>query len=165
VLVYFPQGVLFVKAFDAMDHMKTSEYIFGSLDEATREVEEENVVQVVTDNAPNCVGAEKLIMEKYKTIYWTPCAPHYLNLLLHDLAKFPWINKTIRRGKTMENFIINHRLTLSMYGKNASRVILRPCDTRFTIFYITLRRVVEEKASLRIVFAILSGRDLAFQKN
>jgi tryptophanase len=75
-----------------MDQVKTTEYIFKILDEAIQEVGEENVVHVVTDNASNCVGARKMLMEKHKTIYWTPCAAHYLDLLL-DLAKFPWINE------------------------------------------------------------------------
>eukprot|EP00253_Pinus_taeda_P032271 PITA_32271 len=151
VLVYCPQGVLFLKAINAMDRVKTSEFIFGILDEAIREVGVANVVHV-TDNASNCVGAGKLIMEKYNQIYWTPCAAHCLDLMLHDLAKFPWVNETIRRAKTISNFIINHRLTLSIYRKNASKELLRPCDTRFATFYITLKRVVEEKASLRAVF-------------
>jgi hypothetical protein len=90
-----------LKQLDAMDHVKTSEYIFGILDEAINKVGEENVGQVVINNASNCVGVGKLIMEKYKTIYWTPCVTHCLDLLLHDLAKFPWVNETIRRAKTM----------------------------------------------------------------
>ena len=95
VLVYCPQGVLFLKAVNAMDRVKTSEFIFGILDEAIQEVGVENVVHVVTDNASNCVGAGTLIMEKYGQIYWTPCAAHCLDLMLHDLAKFPWVNETI----------------------------------------------------------------------
>lgn len=50
-------------------------------------------------SASNCVGAGKMIMDKYRKIYWTPCVAHCLDLLLHDLAKFPWINETVRRGK------------------------------------------------------------------
>jgi len=98
-----------------MDQMKTAEYIFRILDEAIQEVGVESVVHVVTNNASNCVGAGKMLMEKHKTIYWTPCAAHCLDLLLHDLAKFPWINETIRRARTAVNFVINHRLTLSIY--------------------------------------------------
>ena len=124
----------------------------------------ENVVHVITNNASNCVGAGKLIMEKYNKIYWTPCAAHCLDLMLHDLAKFPWVNETIRRAKTISNFIINHRLTLNIYRKNASKELLRPCDTRFATFYITLKRVVEEKASVRVVFCNTEWRDLPFQK-
>eukprot|EP00253_Pinus_taeda_P019249 PITA_19249 len=138
VLVYCPQGVLFLKAINAMDQVKTSEFIFGILDEAIQEVGVENVVHVVTDNASNCVGVGKLIMEKYNQIYWTPYAAHCLDLMLHDLAKFLWVNETIRRAKTISNFIINHRLTLSIYRKNASKELLRPCDTRWKMMHSPL---------------------------
>ncbi|GLJ31787.1 hypothetical protein SUGI_0639420 [Cryptomeria japonica] len=134
-----------------MNHKKTSEYIFQILEEAILEVGVENVVQVVTDSATNCVGAKRLIVEKYPQIYWSPCAAHCLDLLLHDLAKFPWIHEAIHRGREIANFIRNHRLTLSLHRKHASRELLRPCDIRFALFYITLKRVVEEKATLRSV--------------
>jgi hypothetical protein len=39
------------------------------LDEAIQEVGEENVAQVITDSASNCVGVGKMIMEKYTKIY------------------------------------------------------------------------------------------------
>eukprot|EP01018_Ginkgo_biloba_P014500 Gb_32569 [translate_table: standard] len=150
VLVYSPQGVLFVKAVDAIDHKNTSEFIFKILEEAVLEVGEENVVQVVTDSASNCVGAGKLIMDRFKKIYWTPCAAHCLDLLLHDLGKLPWVNEAIRRGKII-SFVFNHRLTLSIYRKHAMKELLRPCDTRFSTYYIMLKRMVEEKASLRLI--------------
>eukprot|EP01018_Ginkgo_biloba_P031482 Gb_30430 [translate_table: standard] len=151
VLVYSPQGVLFLKAIDTMDHKKTSEFIFKILEEAVLEVGEENVVQIVKDSASNCVGADKLITERFKITYWTPCAAHCPNLLLHDLGKLPWVNEAIRRGKSISNFVVNHRLTLSIYRKHAMKELLRPCDTRFATYYIMLKRVFEEKASLRLI--------------
>jgi hypothetical protein len=113
------------------------------LDQAIQEIGEENIPKVVTNNASNCVGAEKMIMDKYKNIYWTPCTTHCFNLLLHNLAKFPWVDKTIQRTRMDVNFVMNHHLTLSIY-RNASRELLRPCDTRFAIFFITQKRIVEE---------------------
>eukprot|EP00253_Pinus_taeda_P017432 PITA_17432 len=152
VLVSCPRGVLFLKVVDASGNKKTSEYIFKILEEAILEVGEENVVQIITDSASNCVGAGKMVMDKYRKIYWTPCAAHCLDLLLHDLAKFPWINETVRRGKQISHFIFNHQLTLSLYRNNASRELLKPCDTRFATYYITIKRLVEEKGSIRGVF-------------
>eukprot|EP01018_Ginkgo_biloba_P003201 Gb_21029 [translate_table: standard] len=73
-----------------------------------------------------------------------------MDLLLHDLGKLPWVNEAIQRGKLISNFIVNHRITLSIYRKHAMREFLRPCDTRFSTYYITLNKVVEEKASLRL---------------
>eukprot|EP01018_Ginkgo_biloba_P023940 Gb_40224 [translate_table: standard] len=133
-----------------MDHKMTSKFIFKILEDAVLEVGEENVVQIVTDSASNCIGASKMIMARFKTIYWIPCVAHCMDLLLHDLGKLPWVNEAIRREKLIANFIVNHRLTLSIYRKHATRELLRPCDTKFATYYITLNRVVEEKASLRL---------------
>eukprot|EP01018_Ginkgo_biloba_P038682 Gb_18490 [translate_table: standard] len=149
VLVYYPKGILFVKEVDAMDHKNTSEFIFKILEEAVLEVGKENVVQIVTDSASNCVGVGNMIMARLKTIYWTPCDSYCMDLLLHDLGKLPWVNEAIRRGKLIVIFFVNHRITLSIYMKHATKELLRPCDTRFSTYYIILNRVVEEKASLR----------------
>ncbi|GLJ33625.1 hypothetical protein SUGI_0675950 [Cryptomeria japonica] len=65
VLVSCPEGVVFLKFVDTMNHKKTLEYIFQILEEAILEVGVENVVQVVTDSATNCVGAGMLIVEKH----------------------------------------------------------------------------------------------------
>eukprot|EP01018_Ginkgo_biloba_P019436 Gb_16558 [translate_table: standard] len=72
-----------------------------------------------------------------------------MDLLLYDLGKFPWVNEAIQKGKLITNFIINHRITLSIYRKNVMRVFFIPCDTIFSTYYITLRSG-EEKASLRL---------------
>eukprot|EP01018_Ginkgo_biloba_P036360 Gb_12971 [translate_table: standard] len=151
ISVYSPQGILFVKVVNAMDHTKTSEFIFKILEEAVLEVGEKNLVQIVTDSSSNYVGAGKMIMARFKTIYWTPCAAHCMDLLLHDLGKLPWVNEVIQRGKLIVNFIVNHRITLNIYRKHATRELLRPCDIRFATYYITLNRVLEEKASLRLI--------------
>eukprot|EP01018_Ginkgo_biloba_P039058 Gb_05299 [translate_table: standard] len=128
-----------------MDHKKTYEFIFKILKEAVLEVGEENGVQIIIDSASNCVGVGKLIMESFKTIYWTPCVVHCMDLVLHDLNKLPSVNEAILRGKTIANLVVNHRLTLSIYKKHAMRDLLKPCDTRAT-YYIKLKRVVEKKA-------------------
>eukprot|EP01018_Ginkgo_biloba_P022815 Gb_07147 [translate_table: standard] len=124
-LVYSPQGILFVKVVDAMDHTKTLEFIFKILEESMLEVGEENVVQIVIDSASNCVAASKMIMERFKTIIGPCCS-------LHGLGKLPWVNEVIRRGKLITNFIVNHRITLSIYKKHAMRAFLRLCYIRFS---------------------------------
>lgn len=38
------------------------------------EIEEENVVQMVTDSASAYVNVGKLLMEKRTKLFWNPCA-------------------------------------------------------------------------------------------
>ncbi|GLJ54711.1 hypothetical protein SUGI_1175250 [Cryptomeria japonica] len=74
-----------------------------------------------------------------------------------DMCQRPLINvlvscpEAIHRGRAIANFIRNHHLTLSIYRQHASKELLRPCETRFASYYITLKRVVEEKAALRSI--------------
>ena len=95
VLVSCPKGVLFLKVVDASRNKKTSEFIFQILEEAILEVGEENLVQVITDSASNCVGAGKMVMDNTEKYIGHLVLPIVLTYLLHDLAKFPWINETV----------------------------------------------------------------------
>ena len=51
-----------------------------------KDVSEENVVQIVTDNGSTFVKVGKLLMKKYN-LYWTPCAAHCIDLMFEDIGK------------------------------------------------------------------------------
>lgn len=53
-----------------------------------KDVGPEHVVQVVTDNATNNMGAAKLLKEKRPKIFWTSCATHTINLMLEGISIF-----------------------------------------------------------------------------
>eukprot|EP00258_Populus_trichocarpa_P030141 XP_024446160.1 uncharacterized protein LOC18107638 [Populus trichocarpa] len=66
---------------------KTADKVFEMLDAIVERIGEENVVQVVTDNAANYKAAGQLLMEKRKSLFWTPCAAHCIDLILEDFEK------------------------------------------------------------------------------
>ena len=55
-LVNFPKGLVFLRSIDASKFMKTAEALFKCLDDVVEEIGEQNVIQVVTDNASNYVA-------------------------------------------------------------------------------------------------------------
>ena len=63
-LVNSPIGTWFLKSIDASDSIKNGELMFTYLDEVVEEIGEENVVQVITDNASNYVNVRMRLMEK-----------------------------------------------------------------------------------------------------
>ncbi|GLJ26009.1 hypothetical protein SUGI_0498890 [Cryptomeria japonica] len=71
-LVSSAGGTVFIKSIDASTHCKNATYLCEQIEEVINEVGEENVVQVVTDNAPNYVAAGRLLMERHPSIVWTP---------------------------------------------------------------------------------------------
>ena len=60
-LVNCPTGTMFYKSIDASNFVKTGEKIFELLDSIVEEIEEEKVVQVITDNESNYVLVGKLL--------------------------------------------------------------------------------------------------------
>ncbi|XP_006588045.1 uncharacterized protein [Glycine max] len=144
---------MFLKSVDGSDFVKTCENLFELLDAIVKEVGEENVVQVVTDNESNYVLTDKLLEDKRKHIYWTPCAAHCIDLMLEDIEKLPLIRKTIRRAINLVGFIYAHSSTLNLLRNCTNKMeLVRHAVTRFSTSYLTLERLHKEKANIRKMF-------------
>lgn len=72
----------FLSSKESSAESHTSDHIYDYVESCIMEVGLENVVQVVTDNASNNMGAAKLLKQKRPTIFWTSCATHTINLML-----------------------------------------------------------------------------------
>ncbi|KAI5399622.1 hypothetical protein KIW84_064809 [Lathyrus oleraceus] len=57
------------------------------IDVVVEEIEEDNVIQIVTDNAANYKVAGEMLMQTRNKLYLTHCAAHCLDLMLEDLEK------------------------------------------------------------------------------
>ena len=105
-LVNSPRGTIFLKSIDAYDIGKTTDKVFKMMDDIVEEVGEEDVIQIVTDNATNYKAAWELLMQKRKKLYWTPCATHCIDLMLEDFEKkIPLHHDTIANGKKITTYI------------------------------------------------------------
>jgi len=99
--VAFPKGTMFLKSTDAFANVKDAHLIFSLLADVVEEVGVTNVVQVITDNAANYVAAGRLLCAKYPTIFWTPCAAHYIDLMLEDIGKLEWVQDVVQECKKL----------------------------------------------------------------
>ncbi|XP_068461612.1 uncharacterized protein [Phaseolus vulgaris] len=98
-LVNSPKGTVFLKSIDASDISKTTDKIFKMMDDVVEEVGEDNVMQIVTDNAANYKAAGDLLMQKRRKLYLTPSAAHCIDLMLEDFGKkIPLHQETISNG-------------------------------------------------------------------
>ena len=71
--------------------------MFTYLDEVVEEISEENVVQVITNNASNYVNVEIRLMDKRGRFWWTPCSAHCIDLMLKDIVKlYVYANTTTK---------------------------------------------------------------------
>uniref|UniRef100_A0A0R0I4P9 BED-type domain-containing protein n=1 Tax=Glycine max TaxID=3847 RepID=A0A0R0I4P9_SOYBN len=152
-LVNSQAGTMFFKSVDGFDFVKIGEKLFELLDAIMEKVGEENVVQVVIDNGSNYVSASKLLEDKRKHIYWTPCAAHYIDLMLEDTGKLPLIRKRIRRTINLVGFIYAHSGTLSLLKNYTNkRELVKHAITRFVTSYLTLEMLHKEKSNITKMF-------------
>jgi len=153
-LVNSPKGTVFLKSIDASDICKTTDKIFRMMDDVVEEVGEENVIQLITDNAANYKAAGELLMQKRKKLYWTPCAAHCIDLMLEDFEKkIPLHHDTIANGKKITTYIYSRTGLISLLHKYTKGTdLIRPALTRFATSYLTLGCLNDNKGSLIKMF-------------
>ncbi|BAT78941.1 hypothetical protein VIGAN_02170400, partial [Vigna angularis var. angularis] len=125
------------------------------LDDVVEFVGDENVVQVVTDNAANFKVARELLMQKRERLYWTPCVAHCIDLVFEDFEKkFKVHELTIKKGRKITTYIYGRSMLISLLKKfTKGRDLIRPGVTRFATTYLTLACLHELKASLLTMFS------------
>ncbi|MCY6524749.1 DUF domain-containing protein, partial [Actinobacillus pleuropneumoniae] len=83
-------------AHDYSEKFRTTINIAEALLETIDRIGPYNVIQVISDNAPNCKATGAIIEDKYPNIFWSGCLVHTLNHLMHDVVKnknaqYKWI--------------------------------------------------------------------------
>ena len=139
-LVNSPKGTVFLSSIDTSDISKTANKVIEMLYDIVEKVGEENVVQVITDNAANYKAAGQRLMEKRKRLYWTPCAAHCIDLILEDFEKKIKVHiQTIAKGRQITTYIDSRTVLISIlrhYTKQ--RDLTRPVATCSATAYLTL---------------------------
>jgi hypothetical protein len=144
------EGTSFISSKEMSDVSHTSEVIFELVDKAIEDIGPDNVVQVVTDNASNNMGAKKLLHETRPQIFWTSCATHTINLMLQGIGNLPRFKKVIDLAKAFTIFVYGHTRTLEcMRYFTDGKEIVRPGVTMFASNYLTLNSILEKKDRLR----------------
>ncbi|KAK9927472.1 hypothetical protein M0R45_024653 [Rubus argutus] len=152
--VTYPKGTLFLKSVDLSGHEDDANYLFGLLESVVLDVGVENVVQVITDTSSSYVYAGRLLMAKYNSLFWSPCASYCINKMLEDISKQEWVCKVLEEARTITRFICSHAWTLSMMRKFAGgRELVRPKVTRFVTNFLNLRSIVIQEDNLKHMFS------------
>ncbi|XP_042465666.1 uncharacterized protein LOC122048129 [Zingiber officinale] len=159
-------GTVFLSSKESSDETHTSQLIYEYVEQCIQQVGPENVVQIVTDNASNNMGAAKLLKEKRPSIFWTSCATHSINLMLESIASIPRFKKVIDQAKALTIFIYAHHKTLAlMRSYIKKRDIVRPGVTRFASAFLTLQSLSEKKSQLRAMFTSTDWEECKFSKS
>ncbi|XP_031284359.1 uncharacterized protein LOC116143083 [Pistacia vera] len=153
-LVNSPSGTVFLKSIDTSKFIKNAQKMFELLDSVVEEIGEEHVVQVVTDGVSNYVAAGKMLKEKRRKLFWSPCAAHCLDLILEDIGKITVFYDTIAKAKQVTSFIYRHTWVLNLYRKfSKDKELARPVVTRFATSFLILSCIMDSKLALTSMFA------------
>ena len=92
-------------------------------------------------------------MERHPHLFWIPCVAHYIDLMLEDLGKFPWIKTIVEQGRSVCKFIYNHTWVLNLMKKYTNQKELS-CSgvTTFATNFLMLQSLLNSKGSLRCKF-------------
>ncbi|XP_058189375.1 uncharacterized protein LOC131306961 [Rhododendron vialii] len=151
-------GAMFIKAIDSSGNTKDAKYVGSLFMEAIKQIGEEHVVQIVTDNATNYKAAGLSIETKFPHIFWTPCVVHSLNLASKNIcdpgAKSPhyaqckWIVDLVSKVNDIRNFVLNHSMAIYIFNQYSDLKLLSVAETRFASSIIMAKRIVAVRSSL-----------------
>ncbi|KAJ9129249.1 hypothetical protein P3X46_033946 [Hevea brasiliensis] len=148
------KGTLYLKSVDISGHEDDANYLFELLVSIVLEVGVENVIQVITDNAASYVYAGRLLMAKYSSLFWSPCASYCIDKMLEDISKLEWVGTVLEEANTITRYIYDHSWTVNMMRKfTGGRDLVRPRITRFVSNYLSLRAIVIQEDNLKHMFS------------
>eukprot|EP00253_Pinus_taeda_P012389 PITA_12389 len=150
-LVSCPKGTMFIKSVHASAQIKDARTLCDLLDVFILEVGAENVVQVITDNAANYVVADRMLMDRHPTLFWTPCAAHCIDLMLEDVRKIPFVKDIVESSKSITKFIYNHTSVLILMRRFTNNKELGVCVVTEPLVKV-LRLVDGEKPAMGYLY-------------
>ncbi|XP_059435153.1 uncharacterized protein LOC132168095 [Corylus avellana] len=152
-LVSCPHSVYFVTSVDATDVVEDASNLFKLLDKVVEEIGEENVVQVITEDTPSYKAAGKMLEEKRRKLFWTPCATYCIDRMLQDFLKIRCVGECMEKGQQITKVIYNQIWLLNlMKSEFTGGELLRPAITRSVSNFATLQSLQEHKVGLRKMF-------------
>ncbi|XP_017983850.1 PREDICTED: uncharacterized protein LOC18613794 isoform X2 [Theobroma cacao] len=153
-LVSCPRGVCFLSSVDATDMIEDAANLFKLLDKAVDEVGEEYVVQVITRNTLSFRNAGKMLEEKRRNLFWTPCAVYCIDRMLEDFLNIKWVGECIDKAKKVTRFIYNNTWLLNFMKKEFTKgqELLKPAVTKFGTNFFTLQSMLDQRVGLKKMF-------------
>ncbi|KAF5941429.1 hypothetical protein HYC85_019071 [Camellia sinensis] len=153
-LVSCPRGIYFVSSVDATNVVEDAANLFKLLDKVVEEMGEENVVQVITENTPSYQAAGKMLEDKRKKLFWTPCAAYCIEQMLEDFVKIKLVGECMEKSQKITKLIYNQIWLLNLMKKDFTegQELLRPSVTQYASSFATLQSLLDHRIGLKRMF-------------
>nr|XP_010914522.1 uncharacterized protein LOC105039902 isoform X3 [Elaeis guineensis] len=143
-------GSVFLHALDFLLVEKSQKSISDYMLEAIEKVGPHNVVQLITDNAVDCVAASEEVAKAYPYIFWNPCMVHTLNLILKDSVRaLPWLEETYTTAKGIVKYILYHSQAAEIFQSYPKLEVLKVAARGCASHYVTLHLLLDIREVLR----------------
>jgi hypothetical protein len=104
-------------------------------------------------------------MQRYPTLFWTPCVAHCIDLILEDMGKIPYIKDIVESARSITKFIYNHAYVLSLMRRfTNNRELVHPAITRFATSFISLQSLLACMWEVKRMFLSDEWHGLSFSR-
>lgn len=109
---------------------------------------------MITENTPTYRAAGKMLEEKRRNLFWTPCAVYCIDRILEDFLKIKWVGECMDNGKKLTKFIYNRAWLLNLMKNEftGGKEILSPAVTRFATSFVSLQSLFDHRNNLKRMF-------------
>lgn len=152
---------IFLRAINCEGKYEDENFLAVLIMETIAEVGPQNVVQVITNNAPVCRAAGMLVEAQYPHIFWTPCVVESINLVIKNICEAKdteakdvtydecrWITTIIADAMVVKNFIMHHSMRTVIFELFANLKMLAIADTCSATMIVLLKRFKLIKSDL-----------------
>ncbi|XP_042515845.1 uncharacterized protein LOC122090074 [Macadamia integrifolia] len=153
-IVDCPRGPIFLRSANVSGSVGDVNALQSIIDNIIEEVGLENVVQIVTYTTSGYMeDLGKLLMEKYRTIFWTVCASHCIDLMIEKIGRMIPIKEVLCKAKFITKFVYSHATILMLlrdhtYGQD----LVKTSRIKSAMPFLTLESIVSQKENLKNMF-------------
>ncbi|KAJ0054584.1 hypothetical protein Pint_00777 [Pistacia integerrima] len=110
--------------------------------------------EVITKSTASFKTAGKMLEEKRRNLFWTPCAVYCIDRMLEDILSIKWVGDCLDKAKKITRLIYNSTWLLSFMKKEFTKgqELLRPATTKFATNFLTLESLLEQRTGLKRMF-------------
>lgn len=150
-LVSCPRSTYFVSSIDATDFCEDAATLFKLLDKIVEEMGEENVIQVITENTASYRAAGKMLEEKRKNLFWTPCATYCTDRILEDFQNIKLVDECMEKSQKITQLIYNQIGLLNFVKKEVTggQELLMPTISQRASSFATLHNLLDHRIGLK----------------
>lgn len=153
VMAVSEHKAMLISGLDCSRDNVSSEFIAEILLKAVESVGTFNVVQILTDNAPTCKAAGRIIETAYPHIFWSGCVAHTLGLLLKDMVKsvhpsLAFVANCYKNVKGVTDYLKNHSLSLYIFRTFPELDGFQVKKRRYGEHFLVLDRILRVKNAL-----------------